>query len=520
MSHQRGKAYLVGAGVGSIAYLTLRAKEILQSAEVLLYDALVDSQLLELVPSHCLKIPVGKRGGQASTPQSKINQLLSAYCLQGQVVVRLKGGDPFIFGRSRGEIEALQESGCDFEVIPGISSALAAPLLANIPLTDKDLSSCFAVLSAHQPESLDWSALARLHTLVILMGGRNLPKIVEKLQQQGKSPDCPIAIICNGGAPQQQIWRGTLANIGDKTAGVSLSPAVIVIGEVVNLHAQIYNQETQTASQLPLEGKVVLVTRAAGQSSYFSRLLQQQGARVMEMPALAITPPSSWVDLDRAIANLATFHWLILTSSNGVNYFFNRLRELGKDARALAGIKIAVVGKKTAAALQEKAMEADFIPPNFVADSLVEKFPESLAGKKVLFPRVETGGRPILVQELTSQNAEVVEVAAYESGCPESISPQVFDALQNKQIDIITFASSKTVKNFHKLVNQGLQQSNLNVSLAELLSPVSIASIGPQTSQTCYQLLGRVDVEADEYTLEGLTRAIIMYSNSHNGEIH
>lgn len=230
-----GKVYLLGAGPGSVAYLTWRGKELLEQAEVLVYDALIDPQLLELVPLGCIKLDVGKRGCRPSTPQEQINQLLVDYCQQGKEVVRLKSGNPFIFGRAQPEMKTLREAGCEFEVIPGISSALAAPLLAGIPLTDKDLSSCFAVMSAHNPDLLDWEALARLDTLVILMGGRNLGVIVERLQEQGRSADFPIAIIRNCDRPNQKIWRGTLGTIVEQTQGVTLSPAVMVIGEVVSL---------------------------------------------------------------------------------------------------------------------------------------------------------------------------------------------------------------------------------------------------------------------------------------------
>ena len=499
---KRGKVYLVGAGTGNRDYLTLRGKELLSCAEVVIYDALVDSELLDLVPDSCLKLDVGKRGGKVSTSQEKINQLLIAYCDRGYQVVRLKSGDPFIFGRAIEEIRALQAKGCDFELVPGISSALAAPLLAGIPLTDKYLSRCFAVLSGHQPEQLDWNALACIDTLVILMGGRSLSKIVTSLQDNGRSSYEPVAIVRHCSRPEQEVFRGTLADIVEKTASFSLSPAVIIIGKVVEL----INIDDRLKENKPLYQKTVLVTRAAEQSSKFSTMLQQQGSKVLEMPALEITTPSSWTDLDRAVANIGEFHWLILTSANGVNYFCDRMKALGQDWRILANIKIAVVGKKTAAVLQEKHLNPDFIPPNFVADSLVENFPESLIDKNILFPRVETGGRDVLVKELTSQGANVTEVAAYQSKCPASMDAKVWQALQQQQIDIITFASSKTARNFYQLIQQ---QLGAETSTNDILDRVALASIGPQTSQTCHQLFGRVDVEAQEYTLEGLTTAIV-----------
>ena len=498
----QSKVYLVGAGIGSEEYLTIRGKQLLNGAEVLIYDALVDETLLQLVPENCRQICVGKRGGKASTPQAKINQLLVAYCLQGKQIVRLKSGDPFIFGRAMSEIAALDEANCSYELIPGISSTLAAPLFAGIPLTDKNLSRCFVVLSGHQPEQLDWSALARIDTLVILMGGRSLKQITQNLIRNGRSPDEPVAIIRHCGRPQQQVFWGTLTDIVETTAEISLSPAVIIIGKVV----QFGNRNPSPATFKPLANKTILVTRSAEQSSKFTTLLQQQGATVVELPALEITPPSDWTALDRAIAILPQFQWLILTSANGVDYFFTRLNTLGYDARALAGVKIAVVGRRTAAALQTRQLNPDFIPTNYIADSLVANFPEDLAGKKLLFPRVETGGRQILVREFSDRGAEIVEVAAYQSKCPEQIEPEAVRALQ-QQIDFITFASSKTVKNFYLLLKQQLGLTTMK----SILAKVKIASIGPQTSETCRELFGRVDLEAEEYTLEGLTTAISNY---------
>ncbi|MBD2129399.1 uroporphyrinogen-III C-methyltransferase [Microcoleus sp. ZQ-A2] len=657
-----GKVYLVGAGPGNIEYLTIRAQQLLEQAEVLIYDALVDERLLTLVPPNCLKFDMGKRGGRPSAPQSEINQLMVEQCRQGKQVVRLKSGDPFIFGRATSEILSLQEANCPFEVVPGISSALAAPLLAGIPLTDTVLSRGFAVMSAHEPEELDWEALARLETLVILMGTRHLGEIVKQLQRHKRSPASPIAVIRACGRPEQQVWIGTLKDIVQQTTGVSLSPAVIVIGEVVGLRDYLQSpseQEVPSSQEavsreelrvekwdvkplpelnvnplpveelpvlnleqwnvepspefnddrlpveespglnlekldvtplselnvdkspdeesqdlkikqlnidisealnvnplpieaaperlqpinqpfddgyveqpvispnpepanvqpstltpsLPLTGKTVLVTRSAGQSSHFSRLLQQEGAEVIEMPALVITPPSSWDELDHAIAQLYNFDWLILTSGNGVEYFFERLHAQKKNNRALGTVQIAVVGKKTAASLKAHGLEPDFIPPNFVADSLVEHFPEPLEGKRVLFPRVESGGRDVLVKQITAQGAEVTEVAAYESGCPAQMAPAALAALQQQRVDIITFASSKTVKHFVQLLETSLRGDTQGFPMAQSrLQNVCIASIGPQTSITCRQLLGRVDVEAQEYTLEGLIQAIVQWT--------
>lgn len=244
-----GKVYLVGAGPGDVAYLTVKAYKLLQCTEVLIYDALVDAELLELVPSDCLKVDVGKRGGKASTAQASINELLVQYCQQGKQVVRLKSGDPFIFGRCTSEIEALKAANCEFEVIPGLSSALAAPTLAGIPLTDPVLSRCFAVFTAHEPDALNWEALAAIETLVVLMGGSTLPEVIYRLIKYGKSRKTPIAVIRYCGTPQQQIWTGTLETILEITANISLSPVVITIGEVVELrkYLQADNVETDQA---------------------------------------------------------------------------------------------------------------------------------------------------------------------------------------------------------------------------------------------------------------------------------
>ncbi|EKQ66771.1 uroporphyrin-III C-methyltransferase [Leptolyngbyaceae cyanobacterium JSC-12] len=575
MAERAGKVYLVGSGPGDAAYLTVQAREILAQAEVLVYDALVDGELIELVPETCLKLDVGKRGGQPSTPQSEINRLLVKHCQQGKLVVRLKNGDPFIFGRAQSEIGALKQADCEFEIVPGLSSALVAPLMAGIPLTDPQLSQSFTVVTAHNPDALNWVSLTKLDTLVFLMGGRTLPEIVRRLRGHGRSPYTPIAIIRYAGRQQQQIWDGTLNTILDKTAGIPLSPCVIVVGEVVKLRTYIGEQGGQTSearsqkpearrrevrgegskgaggdradqrklssspppssspipnsptpdsssspsphlpispSLLPLADKTILVTRAASQSNQFTSLLEEQGARVIEMPTLEIGPPSSWRDLDRAIAAIEDFDWLILTSTNGVDYFFQRLEEITGERTFSTNIKIAVVGEKTAQRLLKLGIQPDFVPPHFVADSLVANFPEPLAGLRVLFPRVESGGREVLVKEFTSQGAKVREVAAYESRCPDAIAPPALRALQKRKVDVVTFASSKTVQHFCQLLQP------VSDDWQTWLKDVGIASIGPQTSASCQALLGRVDIEAEEYTLEGLTAAIIKWAMAEPAE--
>jgi uroporphyrinogen III methyltransferase / synthase len=505
------KVYIVGAGPGDVSYLTIRAQQILTQAEVLIYDALVDRALLGLVPNTCVLVNVGKRGGKPSMLQAEIDLLLVEYAQTGRTVVRLKSGDPFIFGRVTAEIDALMAANCEYEVVPGLSTALVAPLLACIPLTDPVLSRGFAVITAHLPDDLDWDALARMPTVVILMGARQLAEVISQLLKHDRSPNTPIAVIRWAGTPQQQVWVSELSQIVAETAGIELSPSVIVVGQVVRLREYlkcgvssspiIDNLRLDDRSNSAfLAGKNILVTRAAGQASEFTQMLRSSGAQVLEMPTLEIVPPSNWQDLDREIEKLSDFNWLILTSTNGVDAFFARLYHAGKDSRALAGVKIAVVGKKTAQSLQQHGITPDFIPPDFIADALISNFPVAPNGQRILFPRVETGGREVLIQEFTNLGAIVVEVSAYQSQCPDSIDPTVLIALQQQQVDIITFASSKTVKYFCQLIGTSLPSG--------WQESVCIASIGPQTSATCRSLLGKVDIEATEYTLPGLVAAL------------
>jgi len=543
---QTGKVFLIGSGLGGERYLTIQAREVLATAEVLLYDALTDGELQTLTPEGCLQLNVGKRGGQPSMTQKEINRLLVKHCQAGKQVVRLKSGDPFIFGRGQAEIRALQEAGCAFEVVPGLSSALTAPLLANIPLTDPTMSRSFAVVTAHEPDGINWRSLAELETLVILMGARTLPEIVRRLQGHGRSGQTPVAVIRWAGRPDQRIWEGTLSTIVEQTQGELLSPCVIVIGDVVRLRQYLTyvppppeltpdpapdqvaigvsepepaaQSETDdallasksdspmiaTTERSELTGKTILVTRAATQASQFMDRLAELGAIAIEMPALEIVPPTSWVALDREIARLPQYDWLVLTSANAVEYFFERLQTLRGSTRLPSRLQLAVVGDKTAAALRKEGFDPDFVPPEFVADSLAAYFPGGVDGLRVLFPRVESGGRDVLVRDLTSKGAEVVEVAVYQSRCPEAVAPDALAALQNRRVDAVTFASSKTVKHFCQM----LERSQPDSSWQNWLDDVCIASIGPQTSKACEDFLGRVDAEAREYTLEGLIQSL------------
>lgn len=495
-----GKVYLVGAGPGKGDYLTVYGQQLIGQADALVYDALIDSSILQQLPATCEQWHVGKRGGQPSTPQAEINRLLVRLCQAGQQVVRLKSGDPFVFGRAAAEIQALRAADCSFEVVPGLSSVLVAPLMAGIPLTDPVLSRGFGAFTAHDLDALNWEVLARLETVVLLMGGRHLRDICDRLLTHSKRPETPMAIIRWASQPQQQIWQGTLLSMPQIVGAAKLSPCVLVIGEVVGLRDYL---APLPASSLPLAGKTILVTRSASQASQFSQMLIEKGARVIDLPALEIRPPMSWQPVDDAISHLADFDWLILTSANGVNFFLDRLLHQGRDFRALAALKIAAVGNKTNAVLRQRGLTADFIPPSFIADSLLENFPTDPAGLNLLFPRVESGGRAVLVKEMTAKGARVTEVAAYESACPERIAPAAKLALESQWVDAITFASSKTVRHFARLMDQAFGDRWL-----ALLDDVAIASIGPQTSRDCQKLLGKVTLEAEEYTLPGLTAGL------------
>ncbi|MEO1133254.1 MAG: uroporphyrinogen-III C-methyltransferase [Cyanobacteria bacterium J06639_1] len=493
-----GKVWLVGAGLGDRLDLTVRALQLLRSADAIVTDALVPESLLLEAKPECEIIRAGKRGGQTSTPQSDIDRLLVQLSHAGRTVVRLKSGDPTIFGRVMEEVRALQAAGCPFEIVPGMSSAIAAAASAGIFLTDKHLSQCFAVISAHQLNTLPWEALGQLDTLVLLMGTRSLQEICDRLMRAGKSESTAIALIREAGRASQQVWTGSLETFADEMERLALrlSPAVIVVGEVVGARLELEKGDRQ-----PLAGKTVLVTRANPQAGALTRLLEAKGAIVADMPTIEIVPPSSFRDLDAAIARLSEFDWLILTSANGVEAFFGRLQALGLDSRALSGTRVAVVGQKTAAAIAQFGIRPDFIPSEFIADAVAAELPLEKLDMRVLFPRVESGGREILVKALTERGAAVTEVAAYQSKCPDRVEPRALSLLQAKRVDIITFASSKTVRHFYRL----LREAQFEFSA---LDGVQIAAIGPKTADTCTELLGRTDICAEEYTLEGLVEAI------------
>ncbi|MBW4699644.1 MAG: uroporphyrinogen-III C-methyltransferase [Aphanocapsa lilacina HA4352-LM1] len=491
-----GTVYLVGAGPAGAEYLTVRGRELLEQAEVVLYDDLADPDLLKLAGRAQL-IDVGKRAGRPGADQDEIGRLLVTHCRAGRRVVRLKAGDPLVFGRAAAELGALVAAGCDFEIVPGVSSALAACAFAGIPLTDRALGRHFCVMSGHEIGTLPWQHLAHIDTLVILMGTRQLEAIAEQLMDCGRPAAMPVAVIFWAGRPGQRTVVGTLEDIASRVAP-SGEPAVIVVGPVVR-HRECFGW----FERRPLFGRRILVTRAVDQAGGFSAQLEALGATVLEMPALVVTAPTRWEPLDQAIAQVAGYRWLLLTSANGVEAFFARLAHHGLDLRALGGVRVAAVGPKTAQAALAYGLVADFVPGRYVADGLLADFPDitGICGERVLFVRVESGGREAITEQFRRWGALVDEVAGYASGCPDSAEPGCVAALRAGWIDCVTFASAKTVRHFARLLE--------GEDLESLLRKIYISSIGPQTSVACREVLGRVDVEAKVFTLEGLAQAIV-----------
>lgn len=497
-----GEVYLVGAGIGGLAYLTSRAEQVIARAEIIFYDALVPNEILALAPQAEL-VYVGKRAGQPSYSQAQINQLLVNAVTAGKTTVRLKSGDPLVFGRAVPELNVLASLGAKVELVPGISSAIAAALFAGIPLTDQELSNGFAVISGHNLEALNWSVLAQLPTLVCLMATANLADMINRLQAK---PETAIAVIQNAGMVNQRTWIGTLENILAQLPPADIAPAVIIIGAVVNHTTWLTPCLTRFRHQ-PLAGKQILITRAQG-DNYLAAKLQQLGATTVDLPTLEIKPPDQWQPLDQAIAHLNSYDWLILTSANGVHSFFERLAHARKDARALARLQIAVVGEKTAASLASYGLKPDLVPETFVADALAAAFGD-LTGQKVLFPRVQSGGREVLIEQLTAKGAQVEAIAAYESGCPATIPPHTLAAIQSRKLDFITFTSAKTVKHFAQL----LDQVTATPTWKTWIESAQIVAIGPQTAIACQQILERVEAEAAVYSLDGIVEAIIQLTS-------
>jgi uroporphyrinogen III methyltransferase/synthase len=501
----KAKVYLVGAGPGDPGLITVKGKESIQTADVIIYDYLASPALLRYAPPNAEMIYVGKKGGDHTLSQDGINALIVEKSKAGLTVCRLKGGDPFIFGRGGEEAEVLVSKGIPYEVVPGVTSAVAAAAYAGIPLTHRKLTATLAFVTGHEDphkveSSIDWESLARgIGTLVFFMGVKNLPDITQKLIANGKSPDTPVALIRWGTTPGQKTVTGNLDNISERVKEAGLkAPAIIVVGKVVDLRNTLKWFETR-----PLLGKRIIVTRAREQASDLVRQLSDLGAECLEYPTIKIVPAENLKPMDEVIKNLSAYDWIVFTSVNGVKFFFERLFEMGLDVRDLNHIRTAAIGPATAERLFEFGLKSDIIPKNYRAEAVVEAFRrENLDGKKILLPRAGEA-RPVLPVELRNMGADVHEVTAYLTEKVRDNADLLVGQLEEKTIDMITFTSSSTVNNFKSLLPPD--------KFTQLIDGAKIASIGPITTDTASELGFKVDVTAESYTIPGLCEAILKY---------
>ena len=501
----KAKVYLVGAGPGDPGLITVKGKECVQTADVIIYDYLASPALLKYARKSAELIYVGKKGGEHTLSQDQINDLIVEKAKTGVTVTRLKGGDPFIFGRGGEEAEVLFKAGLPFEIVPGVTSAIAAPAYAGIPLTHRKLTSTLAFVTGHEDPtkeetSINWQALATgIGTLVFFMGVKNLPQITRQLMDHGKSPDTPVALVRWGTTPSQVTVSGTLETIVEKvrTAGLK-APALIVVGDVVNLRSTLKWFEKR-----PLLGKRIIVTRARQQASDLVSRLSDLGAECLEYPTIKIVPPNNPEPLQEAVKNLPAYDWIVFTSVNGVIHFFEQLFAAGKDVRALSQMQTAAIGPATAEQLGKYGLNSDIVPETYRAESVVDAFKEmNVKGKKILLPRAREA-RPILPVELTKMGAEVDEIPAYETLIAAENADDLTRQLEEKRVDLVTFTSSSTVKNFKALLPAD--------QFKKLLQGVTIASIGPITTETAKELDLDVHISAESFTIPGLVEAILQY---------
>ena len=498
-----GIVYIVGAGPGDRKLITLKGVECLQRADVVIYDLLLNDTLLEHCPAHTEKIKAPDPRIR-TTRQTELNQLLVEHAKAGKVVVRLKGGDPYIFGRGGEEAFALTEASIPFEIVPGITSAIAASAYAGIPVTHRDYASSVAFVTGHsaalRPDSnINWEGLATaVDTLVVYMGVAHLHQIAERLMTHGRSPQTPVSLVRVGTTPQQQVVQGTLDDIVQKVEAAQLkSPAVIVIGEVNRLRQQLRWFDTK-----PLFGKRILVTRARAQASEFADLLEENGAQVVQCPTIKIHP----VDVDTAyVRSTHEYDWIIFTSINAVEIFYERLRENGKDARAFGGCKICAVGPKTVDALNRIGINPDFVPSHSRGSVIAAEI-EDVNGKKILLPRAKIATDD-LPNGLRERGGLVDDVPLYATVKVSEGSHETIEAdLLNGRIDVVTFTSSSTVTNFLEMFPARTP--------TVLLANVKVAVIGPTTQKTAVEYGVRVDVVAKDASVESLVEAIVETSVS------
>ncbi len=500
----KGTVYLVGAGPGDAGLLTLRGAELLGRADVVVYDALVNQALLRLAPRTAEIIYGGKRAKDHAIPQEKLNQLLVEMARAGKNVVRLKGGDPYVFGRGGEEAEELAAAGIPFEVVPGISSTVAAPNYAGIPVTHRQYCSSYTVITGHEDPakeepSLDWAQIAAIPgTKIILMGARRIREISQKLMANGMPETTPVAMVRWGTTGRQQSIDGSLATIADVVERTGFTaPAVTVIGDVVKLRKSLNWYEKR-----PLFGRRIVVTRTRDQASELSRRLTELSAEVLEIPTIKLAPPDRPVDLADALLELNSYDWIVFTSPNGVRMFFEYFFKAFEDLRDFGGARLAAVGPATAAKLKELHLKVDLMPEEYVTAKIARAFSdyESIENLKILLMRAEMAN-PELPKELESMGAIVDDVACYKT-LPETEDVSgAAGRLTEDGADWITFTSSSTVENFHA-------RFDLPVLLKKF-PQIKLASIGPETSKAIASLGLQPTVEAQPHTVEGLVKCLV-----------
>ncbi len=508
-AQQPGKVYLVGAGPGDPGLITLRGKYLLERAEVVVYDYLANPKLLSHVPNTAERVYAGKKGGGLHAfTQEGINKLLVDYALTGKRVVRLKGGDPFIFGRGAEEIQELVVAGIDFEVVPGVTSATAAATYAGIPITHREHTASVAFITGHEAtgkkeSNVAWDKLATgAGTLVIYMGIKNLPIITKKLMDNGRAPDTPVAVVRWASTPEQHSVEGTLATITEVVKKADIKPpALVIVGDVVKLRNTIDWFERR-----PLFGKRMVITRTREQASELVARLAENGADCLEYPTLHMEPVEDYTILDQALQEIGSYQWLLFTSLNAITWFFKHLWEKGMDARNLNGPKIAVVGRATADKLLTYGLKADLIPEHFTGEGLAEALIETgIQGGKILIPRA-VKAREILPEMLKQAEASVTVAPVYENVPPQGRKDELRERLENGTIDLVTFTSSSTVDNFLTMVDAASEEE-----LHRLMDPVTIAVIGPITADTVQKHGLKVDIQPEQYTITDMVNAIVAY---------
>ncbi|MEO8540473.1 MAG: uroporphyrinogen-III C-methyltransferase [bacterium] len=487
MPENTGFVTLVGAGPGDPDLLTIGAVRALQQAEVVIHDALLSPAILAHCPPGAERIDAGKRAGAHSMSQDAITQLLVTNALAGKRIVRLKGGDPFVFGRGGEEALALRAAGVPFSVIPGVTSAVAVPAYAGIPVTHRGVARNFAVITgmdADSGESHDWQALAKMETLVVLMGAARLPDVVRKLIDAGRDPVTPAASISNGTLPSQQAVVATLGTIAEAAASLP-TPLITVIGDVVSLAPNISWRES-----LPLAGKVVVVTRTRSQASSLRVSLEALGARVIEAPVLEIRHSALDLTTDERLSS--RWDWVVFTSQNAVEAFFEALAHAGKDARALASTKVAAIGAATAGALRAAAVLPDFVPALATSQSLAAELPR-VDGARILLP-VGSLSDQSLADGLRARGGHIEQVKVYETN-PAELSDEVAAAVLSA--DAITFASASAARFLRAALGERTPSSS-----------TQLCAIGPQAAEATRLAFDRVDAVAAEPSIEGLVVAV------------